>query len=141
MKFAISQGTEGTVGRDAIILGYYVFFVKFVGNRNKQWFTIIIWIEAGKSLTHSSCHWENDFCRKWWSFIVVVTPTQLPYRENLPYLVLFPYQEMAMTHAAYFHFHLISKSFLFFLLIWSVWSSKCTREKLIVPTILNFQKT
>ena len=36
MKIGISQGTEKIVSRDAKNLGYYVFFVKFVGNSNKQ---------------------------------------------------------------------------------------------------------
>ena len=53
------------MSRHLIILGYYVFFVKFVGNRNKQWFfIIIIWKNAGKSLTHSSCFWEKWFLQK-----------------------------------------------------------------------------
>ena len=60
--------------------------------------------------------------------------------QRFPYLVLLPYMEIAMTHTAYFHFLLISKTFFSFLLIWSVCSSKCTLEKLIVLTILNFQK-
>ena len=47
-----------------------------------------------------------------------------------------------MTHLVYFQFHFISKSFLSFLFIWSVFSpfEKCTQEKILVPFILNSQK-
>ena len=64
MKFETSQETERIVSRHAIILGDHEFFVKLVWNRNKQWFFITIWIKAGKSLTHSGCHWEKWFLQK-----------------------------------------------------------------------------
>ena len=64
MKFETSQETERIVSRHAIILGDYELFVNFVWNRNKQWLFIIIWIKAGKSLTHSGCHWEKNFLQK-----------------------------------------------------------------------------
>ena len=60
--------------------------------------------------------------------------------QNLPYLVLLPYREIAMTHTAYFHFHLISNSFLSFLLIWSVCSSKMYSRKIDSPNYIELSK-
>ena len=47
--------------------------------------------------------------------------------------------ETAMSHIVYFHFHLIAKSFLSFLLTWSVCASKTWEEKIIVPNIFSSQ--
>ena len=50
MKFAISQRTERIMSRHSIILGYYIVFVKFVGNRNK----LIYYYNLNKSWEVSS---------------------------------------------------------------------------------------
>ena len=48
-----------------------------------------------------------------------------------------------MTHIVYCHFHLLSKSFLPFLFIWSIWSpiEKSIQEKTIIPIILKIKKS
>ena len=48
-----------------------------------------------------------------------------------------------MTHIAYCHFHFLSKSFLPFLFIWSIWSpiEKSIQEKTIIPIILKIKKS
>ena len=43
-----------------------------------------------------------------------------------------------MTHTAYFHFHLISKTFLSFFLILSVYSSKMHSRKVVSPIYIEF---
>ena len=53
-----------SVNRHTIILGYYAFFIKLVGNINKNWFFIIIWVKAGKSLKHSRGPLEEWFLQK-----------------------------------------------------------------------------
>ena len=107
-------------------------------------FFFIIWLKSGKNLTYSSCHWKEWFCRKRWIYRVIVTAAQFLYRlkffQNLPYLAQLPYMEIAMIHTAYFHFQLISKSFLPCFLIWSVCSSKTYSKKLIVPFIFKKSK-
>ena len=142
MKFASCQRTERIVSRHSKLLGYYVFFVKFVGNRNQQWFTIIIWIKAGKNLTYSSWHWEEWFFQKvadlYSNINAYAISIQGKFIQNFPCLVLLPYMEIAMTHTAYFHFLLISKLFPHSSSFDQFAFQKCTLEKLIVPTILNF---
>ena len=95
-------------------------------------------------MTHSSCHWEEGFLLG----IVDLYSRSKPYAiliyrsfiQNIPYLILLPYLEIAKTHSFYFHFPLTSKSFLSFLLVRSICSSKTNRRKDNSPNYIEISK-
>ena len=76
VEFTIFQGTEKTLGKDTIILGYYVFSVKITENGNSQQFFTVTSIKAVKSLTHSSSQLEEIFLLRIVDLYGTLTPTQ-----------------------------------------------------------------
>ena len=76
VELTIFRGTEKTLGKDTIIMGYYVFSVKITENVNSQRFFTVTSIKAVKSLTHSSSQLEERFLLRIVDLYGTLTPTQ-----------------------------------------------------------------